>query len=119
MSVGKNPRISHVERITCLQTLCTGTARNVMESFGTNTSHYDQAIEELTIRFGSPKLIVACYIKELEDFESPHLHDLLSFVRYLTFLRKLVHNFEANGETSDIGLTNFQAWRAASFLLLF
>ena len=109
MSVGKNPRISHDEKITYLQTLCTGSAKSVIESFGTNSSHYNQAIEELTIRFGSPKFIVACYIKELEDFERSHLHDLLSFVRYFTFLRKLVHNLEAKVETSDLGLTNFQA----------
>ena len=83
--------------------------KRVIESFGTNSSQYDQAIEELTNRFGSPKLIVGCYIKDLEDFERPHLNDLLSFVRYLTFLRKLVHNFGANGETSDLGLTKFQA----------
>ena len=108
MSVGKNPRNSDVEKITCLQTLRTGSARNVIESFGTNSSQYDQAIEELTIRFGSQKLIVACYIKELEDFERPHLHDYLSFVRYLTFLRKLVRNFEANEETSNLGLKYFK-----------
>ena len=77
--------------------------KSVKESFGTKSSQYDQAIEELTIRFGSPKFIVACHIKELEDFECPHLHDLLSFVRYLNFLSKFVHKFEANGEISDLG----------------
>ena len=109
MSVGKNPRISHDEEITYLQTLCTGSAKSVIKSFGTNSSQYVQAIEENTIRFGSPKFIVACYIKELEDFERPYLHDLLSFVSYLFCLRKLVHNSEGNGEISDLGLTNFQA----------
>ena len=103
MSVGKNPRISHDEKITYLQTLCTGSAKSVIESFGTNSSQNDQAIEELTIRLGSPKFIVVCYIKDFEDFERPHLHDLLSFVRYLNFLRKFVHNFEANGEISNLG----------------
>ena len=77
--------------------------KSVKESFGTKSSQYDQAIEELTIRFGSPKFIVACYIKELEDFERPHLHDLFSFAKYLNFLRKFVHNFEANGKISDLG----------------
>ena len=96
-AIGKNPRISPVEKITYLQTLCTGSAKSLIESYGTNSSQYDQANEELIRRIGNPKFIVTAYIEQLEDFEQPHLRDPLSFVRYSTFLRKLVHNFEANG----------------------
>ena len=105
-AIGKNPRISPVEKITYLQTLCTGSAKILIDSYGTNSSQYDQAIEELIRRFGNPKFIVAAYIKQLEDSERPHLRDSLSFVINWTFLRKLVHNFEANGQTFDLGSTN-------------
>ena len=96
-AIGKNPRISPVEKITYLQTLCTGSAKSLIESSGTNSSQYDQANEELIRSFGNPKFIVAAYIEQIEDFEHPHLRNPLSFVRYSTCLRTLVHNFEANG----------------------
>ena len=65
-AIGKNPRISPVEKITYLQILCTGSAKILIDSYGTNSSQYDQAIEELIRRFGNPKFIVAAYIKQLD-----------------------------------------------------
>ena len=83
--------------------LRTGSAASLIERYSTNSSQYEKAIEEINRKFGNPKLVVAAYIKQLEDFERPNLLDSLSFVRYSTFLRKLVHNFEANGHKSDVG----------------
>ena len=76
-AIGKIPRISPVEKITYLQTLCTGSAKSLIESYGTNSSQYGQANEELIRRIGSSKFIVTAYIEHLEDFEHPHLQTFL------------------------------------------
>ena len=106
-SIGKNPRISPMQKITYLQTLFTGSAKILLESYGADSSQYGQAIEELIRRFGNSKFIVAAYIKQLEDFERANPRNLLSFVRYLNFLRKLVYNFQAKGHTSKLRRKDF------------
>ena len=46
-AIGNNPKLTDEEKITYLQSLCVYKAKNVEESYGTNSSQYIQAIEEL------------------------------------------------------------------------
>ena len=41
-AIGKNPRLSPVEKITYLQSLCTDNAKSLIESYGTNSSQNRQ-----------------------------------------------------------------------------
>ena len=51
-----------------LQSLCVGKAKNVVESYGTNSSQFIQAVEELIRRCGNPNCVVAAVTRELENF---------------------------------------------------
>ena len=68
-AIGNNPRLSPVEKITYLQSLCNDNAKSLLESYGTISSQYEQAILELARRYGNPKYVVSAFIRELEKFD--------------------------------------------------
>ena len=105
-AIGNNPRLSPVEKITYLQSLCTDNAKSLIESYGTNSSQYEQAIIELVRRYGNPKYVVSAFIRELEKFDKLILSEPQGFIRYAAFLRKLIHNFDLNGYTADLNSSN-------------
>ena len=90
---GNNPKLTDVEKLLYLQSLCVDKAKNVVDRYGTNSSQYIQAIEELIRRCGNPKFVVAAFTRELENFERLHVNEPQTFVRFAAFLRKLMHNF--------------------------
>ena len=101
-AIGNNPRLISVEKITYLQSLCTDNAKSLIESYGTNSSQYEQAILKLVRRYGNPKYVVSAFIRELEKFDQLILSEPQGFIRYSAFLRKLIHNFELSGYTADL-----------------
>ena len=105
-AIGNNPRLSPVEKNTCLQTLCTDNAKVLIESYGTNSSQYEEAILELVLRYGNPKYVVSAFIRELEKFDKLILSEPQGFIRYAAFPRKLIHNFELNGYIADLNSSN-------------
>ena len=105
-AIGNNPNLTDVEKIIYLQSLCVDKAKNVVESYGTNSLQYIQAIEELIRRCGNPKFVVEAFNRELENFEQLHVNEPQTFVTFAAFLRKLVHNFEINNYTSDLNSSN-------------
>ena len=105
-AIGNNPRLVPVEKITYLQSLCTDNAKSLIESYGTNSSQYEQAILELVRRHGNPKYVVSAFIRELEKFDKLIPSEPQGFIRYAAFLRKLIHNFELNGYTADLNSSN-------------
>ena len=80
--------------------------KNVMWSYGTSSSQYTQAKEELNSRFGNPNFVVAAFTRELENFEQLHVQEPQRFVRFVAFQRKLVHSFKLNTNTSDLNSSN-------------
>ena len=105
-AIGNNPRLSPVEKITYLQSLCTDNAKSLIESYGTNSSQYEQAILELVRRYGNPKYVMSAFIRELEKFDKLTLSEQQGFIRHAAFVRKLIHNFELNGYTADLNSSN-------------
>ena len=101
-AVGNNPRLSAVEKITYLQSLCADNAKTLMKSYGTNSSQLEQTILELVRRYGNPKYAVLAFIRALEEFDKLILCEPQAFDRYAAFLRNLTHNFELNGYTAHL-----------------
>ena len=62
-AMGNNPKLTDVGKITYLQYMCVDKTKNVVESYGTNSSQYIQAIEELIRRCGDPKFVVAAFTR--------------------------------------------------------
>ena len=102
-AIGNNTKLTDVEKITYLQSLCVDKAKNVVECYDKNSSQYIQAKEELIRRCGNPKFVVAAFTRELKKNLSDEPQ---TFVRFAAFLRKLVHNFELNNYTSELKSSN-------------
>ena len=79
-AIDNRKRLNESEKITYLQTLVSGTAKEAINFYGCNTLFYKTAIEELRRRFGHPKLVVKSFISELQVFPAPHLSSPLSFI---------------------------------------
>ena len=75
-----------------LAPLCNDNAKFLLESYGTNSSQYEQAILELVRRYGNPKYVVSAFNRELEKFDILIISEPWGFIRYAAFLRKLIHN---------------------------
>ena len=105
-AIGNNQRLSPVAKITYLPSLCTDSAKFLIENYTTKSSQYEHAILELVRKYVNPEYVVSALIRELEKFDKLILSEPQGFIRYAAFLRKLIHNSELNGYTVDLSSSN-------------
>ena len=101
-AIDNNKRLSESEKLTYLQTLVSGSAKEAISFYSCNPLFYKTAVEELRRRFGHPKHIVKSFISELQKFPAPQLSSPSTFISHSVFLRKLVQTFESFHFDSDL-----------------
>ena len=103
--IHNNRDISDIERISYLQSLVIGSAKEAVSGYLCNLGFYHEALSELERRFGNPQHVVSALTKELELWQRPQASDHASLISYASFLRKLVQTFNAHGFYADLKST--------------
>ena len=88
--IHQNRDITDNERMSYLQTLVVGPAREAISGYLCNPEFYRDALLELERRFGNPQHVVAALTKEFEQWYRPQASDHVTLISYASFLRKLV-----------------------------
>ena len=101
-AIHQNRDITDNERMSYLQTLVVGPAREAISGYLCNPGFYHDALSELERRFGNPQHVVAALTKELELWQRPQASDHATLISYASFLRKLVQTFNAHGFYADL-----------------
>ena len=86
--------------------MCFDKTKNAVESYGTKSLQYIQAIEVLLRRWGNRKFVFAAFARNLEKFEQMLVNEHQVFVNFAAFLREMVHNFGINNYTSGLKSSN-------------
>ena len=101
-AIHQNRDITDNERMSYLQTLVVGPAREAISGYLCNPGFYHDALWELERRFGNPQYVVAALTKELELWHRPQENDHSTLISYASFLRKLVRTVNAHGFYADL-----------------
>ena len=104
-AIHQNRDIIDNERMSYLETLVVGPAKEAISGYLCNPGFYHDALLELERRFGNPQHIVAALTKELELWHRPQASDHVTLISYASFLRKLVQTFNAHGFYADLNST--------------
>ena len=64
--IHNNRDISDIERMSYLQSLVIGSAKEAVSGYLCNPGFYHEALSELERRFGNPQHVVSALTKELE-----------------------------------------------------
>ena len=104
-AIHQNRDITDNERMSYLQTLVVGPAREAISEYLCNPGFYHDALSELERRFGNPQHVVAALTKELELWQRSQANDHATLISYASFLRKLVQTFNAHGFYADLNST--------------
>ena len=103
--IHNNRDISDIERMSYLQSLVIGSAKEAVSGYLCNPGFYHEALSELERRFGNPQHVVSALTKELELWQRPQASDHATLISYASFLRKLVQTFNAHGFYADLKST--------------
>ena len=101
-TIHQHPQLSDVEKMSYLQTLVEGSAKETIAGYLCNPNFYRTALDELERRFGNPRNVVAALTNELELFPKPGLNDHSQLISYSALLRKIVQTFKAHGFIADM-----------------
>ena len=104
-AIHQNRDITDNERMSYLQTLVVGPAREAISGYLCDLGFYHDALSELERRFGNPQHVVAALTKELELWQRPQASDHATLISYASFLSKLVQTFNAHGFYADLNST--------------
>ena len=85
-----NEDITDTERMSYLQSLVTGPAKDCISGFHCNPNFYFSALQELNRRFGNPQNVVGALTKELEAFQRPAMKDHAALIAFASLLIKVV-----------------------------
>ena len=88
-AIHQNRDITDNERMSYLQTLVVGPAREAISGYLCNPGFYRDALLELGRRFGNPQHVVAALTKELEQWQRPQASDHVTDISCTWFLRRL------------------------------
>ena len=97
-SVHDNRSVSHTQRITYLQNIVSGKAKDLNRGYSCYPAFNNVALAELESRFGSPQDVVTAYIRRLESLQNRQNHNLVSFY---TILKQLIQTFYNLHFTAD------------------
>ena len=97
--------ITDTERMSYLQSLVNGPAKDCISGFLCNPKFYSSALQELNRRFGNPQNVVGALTKELEAFQRPAMNDHAALIAFASLLRKIVQTFASHGFSADLNAT--------------
>ena len=100
-TIHNNEDITDTERMSYLQSLVIGPAKDCISGFLCNPNFYPSALQELNRRFGNPQNVVGALTKELEAFQRPAMNDHAALIACASLLRKVVRTFASNGFSAD------------------
>ena len=103
--VHNNRDILGNERMSNLQSLVIGWAKEAVSGYLCNTSFYHEALSELERRFGNPQGVVSAFNKELELWRRQQASAHASLISYASFLSKPVQLFKAHGFYANLEST--------------
>ena len=104
-AIHQNRDITDNERMSYLQTLVVGPAKEAISGYLCNPGFYQDALLELERRFGNPQHVVAILTKEFELWHRPQASNHVTLISYASFLRKLVQTFNAHDFYADLNST--------------
>ena len=104
-TIHNNEDITDTERMSYLQSLVIGPAKDRISGFLCNPNFYSSALQELNRRFGNPQNIVGALTKELEAFQRPAMNDHAALKAFVSLLRKVVQTFASHGFSADLNAT--------------
>ena len=104
-TIHNNEDITDTERMSYLQSLVTGPAKDCISGFLCNPNFYSSALQELIRRFGNPQNVVGALTKELEAFKRPAMNDHAALIAFASLLRKVVQTFASHGFSADLNAT--------------
>ena len=103
--IDNNRDISENERMSYLQSLVIGSAKEAVSGYLCNPGFNHEALSEPERRFGNPQHVVSALTKKLELWQRPQANDHATLTSYASFLRKLVQTFNAHGFYADMKST--------------
>ena len=86
--------MKNAEKMTHLQTLVTGPAKNLISGYGHNGDFYETAIEKLRSNFGKPTKVVSEFLLHLQRLQHPTFEQPTSFKDFSNFLSTMVDTFK-------------------------
>ncbi|XP_075264413.1 uncharacterized protein LOC142356371 [Convolutriloba macropyga] len=104
-TIHNNEDITDTERMSYLQSLVIGLAKDCICGFLCNPKFYSSALQELNRRFGNPQNVVGTLTKELEAFQRPAMNDHAALIAFASLLRKVVQTFASHGFSADLNAT--------------
>ena len=104
-TIHNNEDITDTERMSYLQSLVIGPAKDCISGFLCNPNFYSSALQELNRRFGKPENVVGALTKELEAFQRPAMNDHAALIAFASLLRKFVQTFASHGFRADLNAT--------------
>ena len=104
-TIHNNEDITDTERMSYLQSLVIGPAKDCISGFLCNPNFYPSALQELNRRFGNPQNVVGALTKELEIFQRPAMNDHAALIAFASLLRRVVQTFASNGFSADLNAT--------------
>ena len=100
--VHNNTSITDTHRITYLQNVVTGKAKDVIQAYSCDPAYYSTALNELMSYFGNPTIVANAFINQLENWKSTIGYNKQNFVAFALFLKRLVQAFQYLGYTADL-----------------
>ena len=100
--IHNNEDITDTERMSYLQNLVIGPAKDCISGFLCNPNFYSSALQELNRRFGKPQNVVGALRKELEAFQRQAMNDHAALIAFASLLRKVVQTFASHGFSADL-----------------
>ena len=104
-TIHNNEDITDTERMSYLQSLVIGPAKDCISGFLCNPNFYSSALQELNRRFGNPQNVVGALTKELEVFQRPAFNDRAALIAFASLLRKVVQTFASHGFSANLNAT--------------
>ena len=92
-TIHDNPALSTVQKRTYLQNSVTHKAKDFICGYSYNGYFYEEALQELIRKFGKPQHVVSACLKQLEQWPKTRMVDPSSFVKFASFLIRLVQTF--------------------------
>ena len=103
--IHNNRDILDNERMSYLESLVIGSAKEAISGYLCNPGFYHEALSELERLFGNPQHVVSALTKELELWQRPQASDHATLISYAYFPRKLVQTLNAHGFYADLKST--------------
>ena len=104
-TIHNNEDITDAERMSYLQSLVIGPAKDCISGFLCNANFHSSALQELNGRFGNPQFVVGASTKKLEAFQRPAMKDHAALIAFASLLRKVVQTFSSYGFSADLNAT--------------